>query len=229
MGTNKAQPIFCCKRYRNTPQGYSLREMATTKKFRVLTAELEHETNTFCVIPTSLQNFRNYQFIDTSAEIELKRRGTKSSLGASFEAADQFRWELVPSLCAVANPTGKVTSEAFEQICEIMFAPLKAQLFDGLLLFLHGAMVTGELFDLKNTFVFLCIIYSVCTDTYEDAEGELLARIRNIVGPEVPIFVTLDLHGNITTRMVDNCSCLIAVRTYPHIDYYERAWQAAKV
>jgi microcystin degradation protein MlrC len=75
-------------------------------------------------------------------------------------------------------------------------------------------------------FVRLLTLISV---DFEDAEGELLRRVRSLVGPDVPILVTLDLHGNITQRMVDNCSCLIAVRTYPHIDYYDRAWQAAKV
>jgi microcystin degradation protein MlrC len=117
-----------------------------SRKFRVLTAELEHETNTFCVIPTTLDNFKKYQYIDNAHDIEVQRRGTKSSLGAGFEAADKYGWTLTPTICAVANPTGKVTSDAFETICDIMLAPLKAQPqeFNGILLFLHGAMVTGK-------------------------------------------------------------------------------------
>ncbi len=71
---------------------------------------------------------------------------------------------------------------------------------------LHGAMVSEE---------------------YEDSEGEILRRCRELVGPDIPIFVTLDLHGNITQQMVDHANCLIAVRTYPHIDFYEMAWKAA--
>jgi microcystin degradation protein MlrC len=78
---------------------------------------------------------------------------------------------------------------------------------DGVLLHLHGAMVTV---------------------TYEDAEGEILSRIRQHLGVEstIPILVTLDLHGNITEKMVQNSTSLIAVRTYPHIDFYERGLQA---
>jgi microcystin degradation protein MlrC len=79
---------------------------------------------------------------------------------------------------------------------------------DGALLHLHGAMVT---------------------DSYEDGEGELLARLRAKLGPDVPVVVTLDLHGNITEKMAANANALIAVRTYPHIDYYERAWQGAEL
>jgi microcystin degradation protein MlrC len=118
---------------------------AVSTQKKVLTAELEHETNTFCVIPTTLENFKSYQYIDNAADIEFKRRGTKSSLGASFEAAEAFNWKLYPTICAVANPTGKVTSDAFETICDTMLAPLKAESFDGILLYLHGAMVTGEM------------------------------------------------------------------------------------
>ena len=79
---------------------------------------------------------------------------------------------------------------------------------DGVLLHLHGAMVV---------------------DSYEDGEGELLARLRRILGPGVPVIVTLDLHANVTRQMADNASALIAFRTYPHIDQYERAWQGAEL
>jgi microcystin degradation protein MlrC len=64
------------------------------------------------------------------------------------------------------------------------------------------------------------------TELHEDAEGEILKRIRNIIGNDIPIIVTLDLHGNITQLMADNASCLIACRTYPHVDFYERSFQA---
>jgi microcystin degradation protein MlrC len=76
------------------------------------------------------------------------------------------------------------------------------------LLFLHGAMVC---------------------DSHEDAEGEFLARLRRRLRPGVPIVVTLDLHANVTQLMADNANALIAYRTYPHIDYYERAWQGAEL
>ena len=79
---------------------------------------------------------------------------------------------------------------------------------DGALLHLHGAMVT---------------------EAHEDAEGELLARLRQKLGSRTPIVVTLDLHANVTRKMADNANALIAFRTYPHIDMYERAWQGAEL
>jgi microcystin degradation protein MlrC len=79
---------------------------------------------------------------------------------------------------------------------------------DGVLLHLHGAMVV---------------------DSYEDGEGELLARLRRILGADAPIVVTLDLHANVTEQMAQSASALIAFRTYPHVDQYERAWQGAEL
>src|SRR6202030_1314677 len=67
------------------------------------------------------------------------------------------------------------------------------------------------------------------TDEHEDGEGELLRRLRGAVGPDVPVIVTLDLHANVTAAMAEHASALIAFRTYPHIDQYERAWQGAEL
>ena len=114
-----------------------------SSRYNILTAEIEHETNTFCVLPTTLDNFRRYQYIDNPQDIKLQRQGTKTSLGAAFEAAELFAWNITASLCAVANPTGKVTDETFEHLCCKLLEPCHTQKFDGILLNLHGAMVTG--------------------------------------------------------------------------------------
>jgi microcystin degradation protein MlrC len=90
----------------------------------------------------------------------------------------------------------------------ILDAAEKRGPFDGVLLHLHGAMVT---------------------ESHEDAEGELLARLRARLGPDMPIIATLDLHANVTHRMTENANALIAFRTYPHIDMHERALQAAEL
>ena len=171
--------------------------------FRVLTGEVAHETNTFSILRTGLDAFRRGALL-TANEIPAARRGTKSSIGATFEAADKFGWSLAHPILAHANPSGLVTDEAFEYFAGLLLA--EATGVDGMLLHLHGAMVT---------------------ETHQDGEGELLRRLRAAVGPDVPIVVTLDLHGNITQLMADSANALIAVRTYPHVDYYERAWQGA--
>jgi len=173
---------------------------------RVLTAVMSHETNTFSKDKTGLEAFRRRDYI-LGNEIPGARRGTRTNIGATFEAADKHGWTLVHPLIASCNPSGTVTAEAFEHIAgTILGAVDQAGGIDGAILHLHGAMVV---------------------DGFEDAEGELLRRLREKAGPDVPIMVTLDLHGNITRLMAENSNALIAFKTYPHIDQYERAWQAA--
>jgi microcystin degradation protein MlrC len=175
---------------------------------RVLTARFMHETNTFSRVPTDLAMFRRRDF-HLENEIPVAFRGTRSAFGATFEAADKFRWTLVHPVSANPNPSGTVTDDAFEQVTRMIFDAVDAKgPIDGALLHLHGAMVS---------------------DSHEDAEGELLTRLRKRLGPEAPVVVTLDLHANVTQRMADNANALIAYRTYPHIDYYERAWQGAEL
>ncbi len=172
---------------------------------RILTGKIAHETNTFSKVATTLDHFRAGTLL-LGNEIPAARRGTHTALGAVFEAADQFGWSLAHPLAASANPSGTVTAETFAQLLAWFLA--EAPGCDGALIDLHGAMVA---------------------EGFEDAEGEILARLREILGAHAPIVVTLDLHGNITQKMADNASALIAVRTYPHIDYYERTWQGARL
>eukprot|EP01035_Chromulina_nebulosa_P019147 gene19147-24986_t len=179
------------------------------KKYRILTAEFQHETNTFSKIPTSLKKFEEQCYLTDSNEILNNRLNTKTATGALLEAKDKYNWDIIPTICATANPTGKITDDAFEHIISYIIAPIHESLssnnlIDGIMLNLHGAMVT---------------------ESYQDAEGELLYRIRKLVGYNIPIVVTLDLHGNISQLMADNCTSMIAVRTYPHIDLYEVAWK----
>jgi microcystin degradation protein MlrC len=175
---------------------------------RVLTARFMHETNTFSRVPTDMALIRRRDF-HLENEIPQAFRGTRSALGATFEAADKFGWGLVHPVSANPNPSGTVTDDAFEQITGMILDAVGTRgPIEGALLHLHGAMVS---------------------DSHEDAEGEFLARLRGRLGADVPIVVTLDLHANVTQRMADNASALVAYRTYPHIDYYERAWQGAEL
>src|ERR1700730_313541 len=167
-----------------------------------------HETNTFSRVPTDMAMIRRRDY-HLENEIPEAFRGTRSAFGATFEAADKFGWSLVHPVSANPNPSGIVTDEAFKTIAAMILdaVDMKGPI-DGVLLHLHGAMVS---------------------ESHEDAEGEFLARLRHRLGPEVPIVVTLDLHANVTQRMADNANVLIAYRTYPHIDQYERAWQGAEL
>ena len=127
--------------------------------FRVLTGEFAHETNTFSKVPTTLENFRRGTWI-TGNEIVGARRFTRTALGGSFEMADKFGWVLAHPLCASANPSGYVDDALFDQACRMFLDA--AEGVDGVLLHLHGAMVA---------------------QSHEDAEGELLRRLREKLGP----------------------------------------------
>ncbi len=173
---------------------------------RVLTARFMHETNTFSRVTTDMALIRRRDF-HLENEIPQAFRGTRSALGATFEAADRYGWSLVHPVSANPNPSGIVADEAFETVAGMILDAVDAKgPIDGVLLHLHGAMVSAG---------------------HEDAEGELLARLRGKIGPGIPVVVTLDLHANVTRKMADNANALIAYRTYPHIDQHERARQGA--
>src|ERR1700736_4119654 len=166
-----------------------------------------HETNTFSRVATDVAMMRRRDY-HLENEIPVAFRGTRSAFGATFEAADKFGWSLVHPVSANPNPSGIVTDEAFKTIAAMILdaVDMKGPI-DGVLLHLHGAMVS---------------------ESHEDAEGEFLARLYRL-GPAGAIVPTLALHANVTRRMADNASALIAYRTYPHIDQYERAWQGAEL
>ncbi|MBV9826503.1 MAG: M81 family metallopeptidase, partial [Alphaproteobacteria bacterium] len=115
--------------------------------------------------------------------------------------------EIVLPIAAGSPPSRPVDDDAFEHIAGKICDAVKAGGFDGIMLDLHGAMVT---------------------ETYEDGEGELLRRIRAI-DPTTPISVSLDMHTNLYDAMVDNATVLAGYRTYPHIDTYDTAKRAGEI
>jgi microcystin degradation protein MlrC len=173
---------------------------------RILIAQFAHETNTFSRLPTTLEDYRRRWLLEGDA-IAPRFRGTRTEFGGLLDYADRAGWELVPAVAANATPSGKLTREAWEAIRDMILAQArKAGRVDGAVLALHGAMVS---------------------ETEDDAEGALLEALRGVLGPELPIAVTLDLHANATPRMSKHANALISYRTYPHVDQYERAQQAA--
>lgn len=172
---------------------------------RVLVAEFMHETNTFSVQLTDEQAFRNSYYYEGD-EISSAFKGTRTSIGAALEAADRFGWDVAHPVATGANPSGRVTDECFEAMTRRILDACDG--LEGILLHLHGSM---------------------STQSHDDGEGELLARIRRHVGEAVPIVVVLDLHATVTQEMADNANSLISYRTYPHVDQYERTWQAAEL
>ncbi len=170
-------------------------------------AMLSHETNTFSNIPTGRSEFEA-KGLRYGGEIVEAYRGTGTCLGGMIAAAEKHGVTLVPSVAAAASPAGRVTKDIYEDVKARILADLEgAGRVDGVLLDLHGAMVP---------------------ETTEDGEGDLLKAVRALVGPEVPIAVTLDLHGNLTRDMVTHADLLHGYKTYPHIDMAERGVEATE-
>ncbi|MBS0521879.1 MAG: M81 family metallopeptidase, partial [Proteobacteria bacterium] len=174
--------------------------------YRVLIAQFMHETNTFSRLKTTLDDYRRRWLVEGEAMVPFFK-GSRNEVGGYIDAAAKYGWEPVYAAAANATPSGTLTRETWETIRDmIVGAAKKAGKLDAVCLSLHGAMVT---------------------ETEDDAEGALLEALRGVIGPDVPMVATLDLHANATERMAGNASALVSFRTYPHIDGYDRAVQAA--
>lgn len=175
---------------------------------RVIIGAVFHETNTFWPFGTGLEEFKKRNYFLDDVVIE-KFRGTRTVLGAFIEVLEENGIEVIPTIAAIAEPSGPVTAEAIAQIKQDLFDRCrKAGKVDGILLSMHGAMVT---------------------DNDDDGDGEFLESLRAVVGKAIPVVAALDLHTNLTARMVDNATALIPYREYPHADMYHRGLDAAKL
>lgn len=175
---------------------------------RIAVAGFQHETNTFAPIPTRLEDFERggaWPALTRGGAVTELFRGLNIPLSGFLGAADDF--EVVPILWAGAEPGGLVEDAAFERIADEIVAGLAAAgRLDGVYLDLHGAMVT---------------------ESHEDGEGALLARVRAAVGPDLPVVISLDLHGNLTPQFAGLASSAAIYRTYPHVDMAETGAHAA--
>ncbi len=172
---------------------------------RFFTGGINHETNTFSPIPADHARFRAMTYYRGQDLLDAYR-GTRTVFGGFIDAAAEHGVELVPTIHSFAMPSGAVTAEEFEAQMADTLDDLEAALavgpLDGVLLGLHGAMVIEGI---------------------DDGEGEYLRRVRDMVGPDVPVVTELDLHANISAESVELADLIIGYDTYPHIDVYERA------
>ena len=163
--------------------------------FNVLSAEIAHETNTFNIRPTTIQDFQDRYLLDSDTAIAA--RGDKNTeLAGMLDTGRDHGWNITHTISAAAGPGGVVTRDAFDVLTEGLMAAARGN-WDGIFLMLHGAMVT---------------------DFCEDGEGEILRRLRAVVGSDMPISVTLDPHANVTCAMCDLAQILVSFTTYPHLD-----------
>jgi microcystin degradation protein MlrC len=172
---------------------------------RLAIAGFMHESNTFNPLRTDRAAFAAQGLTFGPALLD-EWRDAHHEVGGFLEAARVEGFEPVPILMAWATPSGPVTAAVFEEITAALIEGLRREQPDGLLLALHGAMVAeGQL----------------------DADGEIVARLRKALGPNLPIAVTLDLHGNLSQRLIDGCNLAVAYRTCPHVDQRECGQRAA--
>ena len=180
---------------------------------RIASGGVQHETNTFSKNPTTLADFvRDSNCGETleGGDTIFKRfRDTGSIHGGYISGAESAGFELVPLLCARAQPAGLVEKETFETMLGWFLERLEqARPFDGVLLDLHGAMVA---------------------EGFPQADGETVRRVRELMGPKFPIVVTHDYHANVPAQLVQEADALVVYKTNPHVDQRERGLQAAAI
>ncbi|HET8761859.1 MAG TPA: M81 family metallopeptidase [Gemmatimonadales bacterium] len=173
---------------------------------RVVIAVMKHETNTFSPVPTPIERFARSgsRVLEGRAAYDAYK-GTGSGLGAFIDLAEGEGAELEIPVCAEAWPSGPVDDAAYGYFAD-RIAEAVAKGCDAVLLDLHGAMVT---------------------QTREDGEGALLARLRQLA-PDLPIGVALDMHTNFYPAIAENATVVAGYQTYPHIDNYETALRAGR-
>lgn len=166
---------------------------------RILLAGFQHETNTFAREKADYAAFEDGGGFPhlTRGEAILKFAEVNLPAGGFIKAAQAAGHTILPTIWAGACPSAEVTRDAFERIAGEICAAAKKGGFDAIYLDLHGAMVCEHA---------------------PDGEGELIRRLRAIVGPDIPIVASLDLHGNITEESLESSDGLVAYRTYPHVD-----------
>lgn len=177
---------------------------------RIAVGGFLHESATFIDTPTTWDDFARTGAWPGACEGDAMLpvfEGLNLGISGFIDEARKAGHAIVPVAWAMAQPAGAVTAHAFERMSATLTDGYRRSGADVIFCELHGAMVA---------------------DGYDDAEGELLRRIRAVVGPGVPIVGTLDLHVNMSDAMVAHTNLLSAFRTYPHVDWGETGRRVAR-
>lgn len=175
----------------------------------LILAEFKHETNRYCPIVTDRTVFEGRYALDGEAAIRKAYAGAENEMTGFFSVLDECAdVRLIPLLAYNAQPGGPVDSEVWESVRDKLLECIRnTEKADGILLALHGAMVT---------------------DRTEDGEGDLLECLRREVGTDIPIIATLDLHANVTRKMAAFANGFFPYDYYPHTDLYQAGQRAAR-
>lgn len=172
---------------------------------RVVIAMMKHETNTFSPVATPLKSFTQHA-CHFGKDAFRAFKGTNTPMAAFIDLAESAKAEIVTPVAAEAWPSGVVQAEAYRRISDAICEAVSKGC-DAVYLDLHGAMVA---------------------ETTDDGEGTLLERIRALA-PGLPIAVALDLHANLTAKMVRHCDAIAGYTTYPHLDMYQTGIRVGRI
>lgn len=177
---------------------------------RVAAFGIHHETNSFSSRETTFDSFQRSglqrEGIQRGSRIKEMHRGAKTVFTGFLESAERLRFELVPILFAATDPGGTISADAFDRLAgEALDALAEGGPWDGVLLNQMGAAVSEQ---------------------YPDMDGEIARRTRTVVGPDVPVVMTLDLHANVSRQMAEETDALVIYHTNPHLDAVPRAHEA---
>jgi len=179
---------------------------------RIAVGGMQHETNTFSPVVASYAEFEApdaWPGLTSGAAMFDALRGINLPAAGFVDEARGLHNALLPLTWCSAQPSGCVTKDAFERIAASMLGQLRdCGAVDAVYLDLHGAMVAEHL---------------------PDADGELLRRVRAVVGPDVPVIASLDYHANLSQAMARAATALVAYRTYPHVDMADCGARAARL
>lgn len=175
---------------------------------RVGIAGVFHESDSFSTEAATLSHFQEGG-IRRGDEIIATHVNSHSTIAGHLEGAKQGNFDIVPLFVASAMPMGPLTKDAYETLVgETLDSINNAGPLDGFFLYLHGAMVSEE---------------------HPDGDGELCSRVRQLLGPDIPIMITPDIHANMSQKMVDNTTATVIYRMNPHMDTYERGLETASL
>ncbi len=169
---------------------------------------ISHETNTFSTVPADYGQFVNTGIM-RGEEIVRNYVDARYTISGYLEAAEELGFEVVPLMYAVTGPIGTITKDAYDRLTTEMFGMLRGEgPWDAVLISNHGAAVSEE---------------------FPDMDGEFCRAVREIVGPDVPIGVTLDMHGNVSKPVVEHTDICVVWRTNPHLDPKIRGRKCAEM
>ena len=171
---------------------------------RIAIGGIMHESNTFAPLLANRRRFEEGSLTRGDALLDVWREA-HHEMGGFIAGAERFVYEPVPTVMAWATPSGPVDDEVLDEVVAEIADKARGTA-EGLLLALHGAMVT---------------------ERHPDADGEVLRRLRIALGPDLPIVATLDYHANVSPAMAEHADALIGYQTYPHVDQREKGLAAA--